>query len=341
MNCWKKGRIMKSDCQKIKDQIADLVTGILSEAQVHELEQHLNECAACRDYARVLKDEDMLLTEFFAKIDTDMTRRQERVLQTVNRSCLSKQTDTLSIRRIIMKNPITKLTVAAAVIAVVVLGLFEFLGTGSSSGVVWAEVAQKVEASRGVIFRSRGTGMGDPNDDWPKSYVMHYKSPLHSRTDWYRGEQIRRTVHFDLSTKTVVWLAHDANVYAKEPMKEETVQSIQSGQSGWMHPEDVTTRFVSHEHMNVGTQTIDGVLCDGIETRDPAVFGANYPVKTFVGRLWVSVETGYPVLMEAEVAAGEDGSVRQTVFVDQFEWDVEFSPSDREISIPPGFRPLE
>jgi hypothetical protein len=332
---------MNSDCEKIKDQIADLVTGILPEAQAQIMEQHLNECAACRDYARALKDEDMLLTEFFAKIDTNITHQQERVLQAINHSGVSKQSETHSIRKTIMKSPIVKLAAAAVVIAVVVLGLFEFIDTENKSGVVWAEVARKVEASRGVIFRSRGTGMGDPNDDWPKSYVMHYKSPLHSRTDWYRGEQIRRTVHFDLSTKTVVWLAHDANVYAKEPMKEETVQSIQSDQSGWMHPEDVTTRIVSHEHMNVGTQTIDGVLCDGIETRDPAVFGANYPVKTFVGRLWVSVETGYPVLMEAEVAAGEDGSVRQTVFVDQFEWDVEFSPSDREISIPPGFRPLE
>ena len=328
---------MNSDCQKIKDQIADLVMGILTEAQVHELEQHLNECAACRDYARVLKDEDMLLTEFFAKIDTDMTRRQERVLQTVNRSCLSKQTDTLSIRRIIMKNPITKLAIAAVIIIAVTFGLFEFIGTGSTSGVVWAEVAQKVKASRGVIYRTRGTGMGDPNDDWPKGHVMHYKSPLHSRTDWYRGEQIRRTVHFDLSTKTVVWLAHDANVYAKEPMKEEAVQSVQSE---WLRPEDITTRIVSHEHREVGTQTIDGVLCDGIETTDPAVYG-DYPVKTFVGRLWVSVETGYPVLIEVEATAGEDGSVRMTGFVDQFKWDVEFSPSDREISIPPGFRPLE
>lgn len=274
--------------------------------------------------------------------DKTSPKMDERVLGDVLRALEeSEQPSALTwpnIRRTIMKSPITKLAAAAVIITAVTLGLFEFIDTGSSTGVVWAEVAQKVEASRGVIYRTRGTGMGDPNDDWPKGHVMHYKSPLHLRTDWYRGEQIRRTVHFDLSTETQVWLAHDANVYAKEPMKKEAVQSMQSG---WMHPVDVTTRFVSHEHMNVGTQTIDGVLCDGIETRDPAVFGANYPVKTFVGRLWVSVETGYPVLMEAEVAAGEDGSVRQTVFVDQFEWDVEFSPSDREISIPPGFRPLE
>ncbi len=224
------------------------------------------------------------------------------------------------------------------VIIVVVLGLVELIDTGSKSGVVWAEVAQKVQASRGVIYRTRGTGMGDPNNDWPKGYVMHYKSPLHSRTDWYKGGQIRRTVHFDLSKKTVVWLAHDANVYAREPMKEETVQSVQSE---WLHPQDITSRILSHEHRKVGTKTIDGVLCEGIETTDPAAFGDKHPVKTFVGRLWVSIETGYPVLIEADVSAGEDGNVRITGFVDQFQWDVEFSPSDRDISIPSGFRPLE
>jgi len=135
------------------------------------------------------------------------------------------------IWRTIMKNPITKLAAAAVVIVVVVLGLFEFVKTESTSGVVWAEVAQKVESSRGVIYRTRKIGMGDPNDDWPKAHIMHYKSPLHSRTDWYRGGQIRRTVNFDLSTKTTVWLAYDKNVYAEEPIKEETVQSVQNDQS--------------------------------------------------------------------------------------------------------------
>jgi hypothetical protein len=114
---------MNSDCQKIKDQIADLVTGILSEAQVHVLEQHLNECPACRDYARALKDEDMLLTELFAKIDADMTSRQERVLQAVNNSYLSKQTETLPIRRTIMKSSITKLAAAAVIIIAVMLSI--------------------------------------------------------------------------------------------------------------------------------------------------------------------------------------------------------------------------
>jgi len=330
---------MSSDCEQMKDRIADHITGILSEAQVRLLKSHLNECKSCREYARALKKEDALLTELFAEIETDMTNRQEQILRKLNQLCLSKQTESPFIRRIIMKNPITKLATAAAVIVAVGLGILAFIGTGSKSGVVWAEVAQKVEASRGVIYRTRKIGIGDPNDDWPKGHIMHYKSPLHSRTDWYREGQIRRTVNFDLSTKTVVWLAHDAKVYNKEPMKDETVESVQRDQSPWLHPEDIISRLLSFKHRKVGTRTIDGVLCEGLETNDPAVCGAP-PTKTFVGRLWVSVETGYPVLIEVEATDGQDGGIRMNGFIDQFKWDVDFGPGDRDISIPPGFRSL-
>jgi len=54
-----------------------------------------------------------------------------------------------NIRRTIMKSPITKLAAAAVVIVVGILGLVELIDTGSKSGVLWAEVAQKVESSRG------------------------------------------------------------------------------------------------------------------------------------------------------------------------------------------------
>ena len=112
---------MNSDCENIKDQIADLVTGILSEAQSQKVQQHLNECAACRDYAQALINEDALLTKFVS--DMDMTSRHEGVLQAIDRSCASLPIETLSIRRKIMKSPITKLATAAAIIIAVVLSM--------------------------------------------------------------------------------------------------------------------------------------------------------------------------------------------------------------------------
>src|SRR4030042_3203220 len=61
-------------------------------------------------------------------------------------------------RRMIMKSSIVKLGVAAVIVAVLGIGIVEFLGTGGTSGVVWAEVAKNVEGSRGGIFRVGGAG---------------------------------------------------------------------------------------------------------------------------------------------------------------------------------------
>jgi hypothetical protein len=114
---------MNSDCEKIRSQIADLISRILTESQVRALEQHLDECSSCRDYARALKQEDGLLTEFFAQIDTDMTGRQERALNAINRSFASEQSDKFSIGRTIMKSPITKIAAAAVIIVGVALSI--------------------------------------------------------------------------------------------------------------------------------------------------------------------------------------------------------------------------
>ena len=138
---------MNSECKKIRDQIADLMSGTLSEPQVQALQQHLDDCSACRDYARALKHEDELLTEFFAKIDTNMTERQEHVVQVINRSGVSEQSDKLSIGRTIMKSRITKLVAAAVIIVGVALSI-TVLDKLSSKAYAFEETLEAVKNVR-------------------------------------------------------------------------------------------------------------------------------------------------------------------------------------------------
>ena len=157
--------MMNSDCETMKDQIADLVTGILSEIQVQKVKQHLDKCIACRDYARALKNEDALLTEFVEKMDTDMTRRQERLLQAIDRSCQSKQIETPSIRRIIMKSPKTKYAAAAVIIVGVVLTL----SIWDKTTPVAYSLEQTTKASHSVRFlhiKDFKAGEDEPKEFW-------------------------------------------------------------------------------------------------------------------------------------------------------------------------------
>ncbi len=239
-----------------------------------------------------------------------------------------------NIRRIIMKNPITKLAAAAAVIAVVGLGILAFIGTGSTSGVAWAEVAQKVEASTGVIWRLRGTGSRDPNDDWPNAYKIIWRSPAVTRTDRYRDGQIYRTLYFNLEARTETFVAHDASKYLKKALSEEQVQKMRGDKDRWTDPQGLVNACLARKHHPLGQETIDGVLCEGIETTD----SSGLPVKSFAGRLWVSVETGYPVLVEIE--AIDDGDIRHTTTLDQFKWNVDLSGEDVKPEIPADYKPL-
>jgi len=226
-----------------------------------------------------------------------------------------------------MRSPVAKLGIAAAILAVVGLGIIEFIGTGSKSGVVWAEVAKNVEASRGVIFRTRGTGSRDPNDDWPNGYTVYWRSAVVSRMDKYRGGQIYRTIYTDLDTKTLIGVLHDRKMYSKEAMSDERVQSARA-QKGWTDPQGLLNLALSLEHHALGQKTIDGVLCEGIEATGPDGGTA---------RLWAAVETGYPVLVEIE---GTKGGIRTTGTMDQFRWNVDLSAEGVEPEIPADYEPL-
>jgi hypothetical protein len=200
--------------------------------------------------------------------------------------------------------------------------------------VVWAEVAQNVEASPGVIWRIRGTGSRDPNDDWPNGYKITWRSAAVTRTDRYRDGQIRRTIYLNYDAKAKILLAHDAKKYIKEAMSDAQVQRAQADKDRWTNSQGLVNCCLVRKHHALGQETIDGVLCEGIETTD----SSDLPFKSFAGRLWVSVETGYPVLVEVE--AVDDGDIRHTTTLDQFRWNVDLSAEDVEPEIPTDYAPL-
>ena len=243
-----------------------------------------------------------------------------------------------NIRRTIMKNRITKLATAAVIIVLVVLGLFEFIGTENTSGIVWAEVARKVETSRGSVVRYKEASSFQHSNE--NDYSIMYTSPRYSRKDVYKGGQITDSYYTNLDTKTYTGVHHTRKHYLSitiTPGKEGFMEK----QEDWMNPRYLVQKILSCEHRELGQKTIDGVLCEGLETTDPAVFG---PLPGPVSRLdvqmqlWVNVETQYPVMFEWKVNAEAEGLVVESDGVmDQFQWDVELDPSFLEPNIPPDY----
>jgi hypothetical protein len=121
---------------------------------------------------------------------------------------------------------------------------------------------------------------------------------------------------------------HDAKRYMKETMSDERVQRGRENH-GWTDPQGLLSLGRSLKHHALGRKTIDGVLCEGIEATGP---------DGGTGRVWVGVDTGYPVLVEIESV--DAGGVRHTGTMDQFQWNVDLSAQDVEPEIPAGYEPL-
>lgn len=231
-------------------------------------------------------------------------------------------------RKTIMKNPITKYAAAAVIIIAITTGLFKFIDTGSTSGVVWADVARKVQASRGVIFRTTEHIAPDTYDQ-ESDFSMQYYTSTQSRLDEYEGGEIIKTIWGNCDTKTVILVDHYHKSYVKMILETTMPDRLQTAD-----PNRWVQKFLSCPYKKLGQKTIDGILCEGIETTDPAFYGGGNPPETPVARLWVSVETGYPVQLEGErVYNGQ----RHTFVQDQFQWDVELDKSLFDPNIPNSY----
>jgi hypothetical protein len=243
-----------------------------------------------------------------------------------------------NIRRTIMKSPIVKLAAAAVIIGLVVLGLFELTGTKSTSSVVWADVVRKVEASRGSVVRNRGTCSFQPSNE--TDYSMIYASPKYFRKDVYKGGQVTDSYCTDFESMTYTSVSHTRKHYLSITITPSEGGFLEENED-WMNPRYIVQTILSCVHRELGQKTIEGILCEGLETNDPAVFGplpgpvTRLDVKM---RLWVNAETKYPVLFECKVDAEAEGqSMSNEGVMDQFQWDVELDPSFLKPNIPPDY----
>jgi tetratricopeptide (TPR) repeat protein len=145
---------MNSECQKYKEIIADYISGILPDSEVKILQQHLNECKDCSEYASALEKEDKQLSSLFAAIDSDMKTREQKVLESIN---FPEQKEKSS--RTIFQ-PFIKLAAAAAIVIVVLFGLNKF----GNSSIAWADVVEKFQSVEffSAVFYEKDDALAQP-----------------------------------------------------------------------------------------------------------------------------------------------------------------------------------
>jgi hypothetical protein len=107
---------MEKKCRIIQEQIAELITGSLSDEKAAELQYHINQCPACNRYLRALKDDDKLLSDFTDAMRPIVARIEESVISRLDDVQSSTPTGATGLLRTIVRQRVCKLAAAAVII---------------------------------------------------------------------------------------------------------------------------------------------------------------------------------------------------------------------------------
>lgn len=97
---------------------------------------------------------------------------------------------------------------------------------------------------------------------------------------------------------------------------------------------EIVKSFREHPYEELGRRRIDGVMAEGIEITDIEEWASVFERGSW--RLWVDVETQWPVRIELEgISAG--GSVRKTYTLKDFQWNPALTADDFRVVIPDDY----
>ncbi len=239
--------------------------------------------------------------------------------------------DKKNLWRIIMKNKIANLAVAAVVIAAAILMINHFGGSVDGLSVAWGEVIKRVEAIDTCSFRRRETQQDDKGQHVFEYESMMYQSLRYgSRMDSYMKGEVTVSTYVSATDGELISMIHPMKQYSRAKLPPEQLNQMREGIRARIR------QILSLEDESLGRRTIGGIEAEGIKVTDMKLVEANFPVDEVVGYLWVDVETGLPVLMEIEVI-GKGGSFKSKSVIDQFEWNVELEAGFFEPVIPEDY----
>jgi hypothetical protein len=143
---------MNSDCQSVRDKIADVVSGLLSVSEIQGLREHLDSCEDCRTYMQSLQEEEIALTDYFVRLDDQNAGRQQRVLQALETSQAHKKVTIVSLWRTIMANRYSRFGAVAAVLAIAA-AFIVFLDKSTTTAYAITDVSAAYDQARVIHIK--------------------------------------------------------------------------------------------------------------------------------------------------------------------------------------------
>lgn len=226
-------------------------------------------------------------------------------------SSQSTKTSVTNIWRFIMENKFTKYSAAAVIALAAILVLLNPFGTSNNSGIVWADVVEKVHQMNTVIHKEEflfwevNQEQAYRKADALKLNVVKYASEEYGIADDVFNEEgtLRYQVYLIKDIQQFMLIAHAEKKYGKISISGDWLDRIK----GILTPHGMVNYFISGHYTELGRANLNNFDAEGFEISDPNIvfplpepLGLLFPVKDMVVRIWIDTKTSLPVGAEAE-----------------------------------------
>ncbi len=238
------------------------------------------------------------------------------------------------IWRIFMRNPIFKIAVAAVIIIAVLMGVHYSGGSVDVAGVAWGGIIERVEQIPTVIV-DMTVEITISEDEkrvlLSKNYIA---SDYGTRSDIFSEGQLMGFKYMLPIEKAAYQIDLDRKQYVRMELSDEQAEKARDTDD----PRKWLKEILSGDYTELGRATINGVVVEGIEAKQPQqMVDANS-----VMRLWVDVENNLPVQVEVEMIGMAAGQMRQHRYImDNFQWNAEIDASVFVPEIPDDFTEIK
>lgn len=243
--------------------------------------------------------------------------------------------------RMTMKNPLTKLAIAAVVAVACLIGLSLWTGTGS--GIALADVLTRIEQVSVYMYQISMTVTGQAVGDRPMDQEMQGTVLISQdqgtkmsmeMVDPNSGESILQEQYMLPHEKAMIMIIPSKKKYVRMELDDTLVERAQKQNND---PRAMIKKILECDYKSIGKSTIDGIEVEGFQTTDPSYQGGAFGGQVDV-KIWVDVKTWLPIRSEMDI------QVRDTMHmhgvVNDFQWDVSVDAAEFEPVIPDDYTTL-
>jgi outer membrane lipoprotein-sorting protein len=241
--------------------------------------------------------------------------------------------------RIVMKSPLSKLAVAAAIAVACVAALF--MWTGTQSNVALANVLTRMEQISVYMYQMSmavtGQKIGDKVVDTNVEATLamsrdHGMKMSMERIDPNGAQTVMQEMYMSPQNRTAISIMPSQKKYARMEFDETLFERTRKQNND---PRVMVQQILDCSYTSLGRSTVDGVEVEGFQTTDPSFMGG--VMGQVDAKIWVDIKTQLPVRSEIDMQMDQ---MHMHAVMHDFQWDVSADAALFEPVIPDDYTSL-